>query len=68
MEPHLVEGKGKHVHPRKLPFQFTDDVNFVSLSVPSQNISSRFSLCVGLAVEDDKGTLKENELIEIREN
>ena len=68
MEPHLVEGKGKHVHHRKLPFQFTDDVNFVSLSVPSQNISSRFSLCVGLAVEDDKGTLKKNELIEIRGN
>ena len=31
MEPHLAEGKGKHVRPWKLPFQFTDDVNFFEL-------------------------------------
>ena len=31
MKPHLAQGKGKHVRPWKLPFQFTDDVNFFEL-------------------------------------
>ena len=46
LEPHLAEGKGKHVHPRKLPnFQFTDDVNFVELFQCPPRIYRQDSAC-----------------------
>ena len=45
MEPHLAEGKGKHVHPRKLPFQFTDGVNFVELFKCPPRIYRQDSAC-----------------------
>ena len=45
MEPHLADGKGKHVHPRKLPFQFTDGVNFVELFKCPPRIYRQDSAC-----------------------
>ena len=45
MEPHLAEGKEKHLHPWKLPFQFTDDANFIELFQCPHRIHRQDSAC-----------------------